>query len=112
MSNIKRRYSVSVREFVEFSLRGGDLHATMMRPGRPQEGTRIHLQIQRARPQNYQSEVTISYTYETADLILDINGRIDGVFKNEDEVFLTSSEAESFRQQGINTLQEILDQKI
>jgi len=84
----KRRFSVAVRDFVEFSLRCGDLNAAVVRPGQPLEGIRIHQKLQKLRPENYQSEVVISSTFETSSITLDVNGRIDGVYTGNDEVII------------------------
>jgi DNA excision repair protein ERCC-2 len=74
-------FSVQVRELVEFALRRGDLGGERDFVGRDRAlaGTRGHQRLQRSRPAGYQKEVRLSHDVETADLILRIQGRIDGL---------------------------------
>ena len=82
-NNRKRpQIRLSVRNFVEFLLREGDIDdrrgskdsVTAM-----QEGSRIHRKIQRKMGSSYQSEYPLKYvmTYETYDFALE--GRADGI---------------------------------
>ncbi len=73
--------SVQVRELVEFALRRGDLggERDFVGPNRALAGTRGHQRLQRSRPAGYQKEVRLCHDIETADFILRIQGRIDGV---------------------------------
>jgi len=48
---------------------------------RPVEAIRAHQKIQKSRPKEYSSEITVSHTLETDKFLLDVNGRIDGVFE-------------------------------
>lgn len=71
----------SVRSLVEFVLREGDLSGGgFQEPDRALLGSRGHRRLQKSRPAGYQAEVTISHRVETTDLILEIFGRIDGIF--------------------------------
>jgi Rad3-related DNA helicase len=83
-------FSVQVRELVEFALRQGDLggERDFVGPNRALAGTRGHQRLQRSRPDGYQKEVRLSYEIETADFILRIQGRIDGLFATAEEVLL------------------------
>src|SRR6266699_729944 len=47
--------------------------------GRALVGTRGHQRLQKSRPDGYQKEVAVSYEVETDDLVLRIQGRIDGL---------------------------------
>ena len=73
--------SVQVRELVEFALREGDLGGArdFVGPNRALAGTRGHQRLQRSRPAGYQKEVRLSHEIETAEFILRIQGRIDGL---------------------------------
>lgn len=78
----KRTISSSVRDLVEFVLRAGDLGGSggFMRQNRALEGTRGHQSLQRQRPLGYQAEVRVSWLTETPEFILELQGRIDGVW--------------------------------
>ncbi|MFT5377532.1 MAG: DNA excision repair protein ERCC-2 [Candidatus Latescibacterota bacterium] len=79
----------SVRELVSFVLRSGDLvSGGFASPDRLVEGTRGHQRLQNTRPEHYQSEVAVSYRVEVDDLVLEINGRIDGLLIEEDAVLV------------------------
>src|SRR5207237_5125187 len=102
-SATKRIYSAQVRELVEFALRTGDLGGDRMfvGPGRALAGTRGHQKLQKSRPAGYQKEMAVSYQVEIAELILRIQGRIDGVSMTSEEVTL----------EEINTVQGAWDDK-
>lgn len=69
-------------------LRAGDLDMRFGLPGRPLEGIRAHQKIQRQRPEGYRAEVPVSMEVETADLILVVAGRIDGVVESDRTVIV------------------------
>jgi len=74
----------SVRELVGLALRSGSLGGGgFVGTNRMVEGTRGHQKLQRTRPDNYQSEVAVSYRVDSGDLELEISGRIDGVQVDE-----------------------------
>ena len=83
-------FSVQVRELVEFALRQGDLggERDFVGPNRALAGTRGHQRLQRSRPAGYQKEVRLSHEIETAEFILRIQGRIDGLLATGQEVLL------------------------
>jgi len=83
-------FSVQVRELVEFALRRGDLggERDFVGPNRALAGTRGHQRLQRSRPAGYQKEVRLSHDIETAELILRVQGRIDGLLAISEEVLL------------------------
>jgi DNA excision repair protein ERCC-2 len=89
-SATKPVHSVQVRELVEFALRRGDLggERDFVGPHRALAGTRGHQRLQRSRPAGYQKEVRLSRDVETADFILRIQGRIDGLLTTDEEVLL------------------------
>jgi DNA excision repair protein ERCC-2 len=86
----KRSLSVSVRDLVEFVLRTGDLggERDFVGPTRALEGTRGHQRVQRSRPEEYKTEVFVSYRIETEELALTIKGRIDGLWPTSEGVLL------------------------
>ena len=65
---------------MEYVLRTGDLELEFMATTRSTEGIRAHQRVQRTRPDNYRSEVSVSHQIETERFILEIGGRIDGVY--------------------------------
>jgi len=74
---------VSVRSLVEFVLQEGDLTSGgFQKRDRAEAGTRGHKQVQRSRPEGYQTEVEIAYRVTGADLPLEVRGRIDGLYAN------------------------------
>ena len=83
-------FSVQVRELVEFALRQGDLGGERDFVGRNRAlaGTRGHQRLQRSRPAGYQKEVRLRHEIETAEFILRIQGRIDGLLVSAQEVLL------------------------
>ena len=52
------------------------------------EGIRAHQRIQRQRPAEYQAEVPVQLSVEQPDFILNIAGRIDGLFHLSDQVIV------------------------
>src|SRR6266550_2892227 len=74
-------YSVSARELIDFALRRGDLggERLFVASDRALAGTRGHHRVQKSRPPHYQKEVPICFVIETTELILRIQGRIDGL---------------------------------
>ena len=85
---MKARHRIAVRSLVEVGLRSGDLDMRFVTPGRRLEGIRAHQKIQQQRPVGYRAEVPVSIEVETADLILVVSGRIDGVFESDDRVVI------------------------
>ncbi len=79
---------IAVRSLVEHVLRSGDLVSEFMGPNRALEAIRIHQRIQNSRPEGYRAEVPVGARIETGQLILEISGRIDGVFHGPDGVAL------------------------
>jgi DNA excision repair protein ERCC-2 len=83
-----KRIKTSVRKLVEFVLRRGDLQTGFQGPGRAVAGTRGHQQVQKSRPDGYETEVSIHHAVEKEDLHLEIFGRIDGIFVDESPIVI------------------------
>jgi DNA excision repair protein ERCC-2 len=83
-------FSVSVRDLVEFALRRGDLggERDFVGPNRALAGTRGHQQLQRSRPAGYEKEVRLCHDVEDTELVLRIQGRIDGILATQEQVLL------------------------
>src|SRR6185369_6675358 len=54
-------------------------------PDRALAGTRGHQRLQKCRPSGYQKEVVVSFDVEAQELVLRIQGRIDGVLATPEE---------------------------
>lgn len=76
---------VSVRSLVEFVLRHGDIDNRIQASpdNAMQEGGRIHRMIQRRMGAEYQAEVSLKYTHPTEKYILIVEGRADGIIRQE-----------------------------
>jgi len=79
-----------VRDLVEFALRRGDLggEGDFVGPNRALAGTRGHQRLQCSRPAGYEKEVRLCYDVEDAELVLRIQGRIDGILATKEHVLL------------------------
>jgi DNA excision repair protein ERCC-2 len=78
---MKQHIHISVRELVAKVLRSGDLETGFFGTGRSMAGIQAHQKIQRSRPAGYQREVPVAYILERKDIVIELNGRIDGVFQ-------------------------------
>ncbi len=81
---------LSVREFVEFMLRSGDIDNRGI--GSPEdamlEGARIHRMIQKRMGSEYEAEVPLSFTAEYPDYTIRIDGRADGIIHKDGKVVI------------------------
>ena len=75
---------VPVRALVEFILRSGDLGRGFSGPNRAVEAIRVHREIQKSRPGGYKAEVPVKGLVESENLVLELSGRIDGVWLREE----------------------------
>ncbi len=81
---MKKRISISVGTLVEHSFRTGDLSFDTFSPILPREGIFAHQKIQKSRPEIYESEVSISNSFDRGDYLIEISGRMDGLFHYSD----------------------------
>lgn len=95
MSNMAETIKISVRNLVEFIMRSGDLDnrtGGRREAEAMQEGSRIHRKIQKQMGSNYTAEVPLSITLdislEEIDFQIVIEGRADGILKEESEVVI------------------------
>ncbi|MBR4981895.1 MAG: ATP-dependent DNA helicase [Lachnospiraceae bacterium] len=77
----ERQIKISVRNFVEFMLRNGDIdnRKHVSSENAMVEGGRIHRMIQRRMGSEYEAEVFLKYEEETPKYKLIIDGRADGI---------------------------------
>lgn len=81
---------VQVRELAEFVLRTGDLgvERDFVGPNRALEGIRGQHRLQRSRPAGYQKEVRVSHDLAWDSFTLRVQGRIDGLLVDDNEVLI------------------------
>jgi DNA excision repair protein ERCC-2 len=82
--DVGQPHRVSVRSLVEFVLQAGDLASSgFQRRDRAQLGTQGHKRVQRSRPDGYKTEVEIICQVEGSDPLLEVRGRIDGLYASK-----------------------------
>ena len=79
---------ISVRELIEFAMRSGNLDSAFVNTARAVEGTRGHQYVQSLRPAEYQSEVAVSFVYQSDPVSLEISGRIDGILHDTNSLMV------------------------
>ncbi|HOW67263.1 MAG TPA: ATP-dependent DNA helicase [Candidatus Paceibacterota bacterium] len=86
----RRTFTVPVRGIAEFVWRQGDLQGEtdFVSPSRARKGIRGHQKIQRSRPAGYEKEVPVEAEHITDHFALRIRGRIDGVVRQPDRVWM------------------------
>lgn len=84
----EQQIKISVRNFVEFMLRSGDIdnRRHVSSENAMTEGGRIHRMIQRRMGSEYEAEVFLKYEEETPKYKLIIDGRADGIITVEEQV--------------------------
>ncbi len=93
-SLLQDKIKVSVRTLVEFIMRSGDLESGSgrMDADAMQAGSRLHRKIQKSMGSNYTAEVPLSVELSLADaderFLLVVEGRADGVIRNQDDSFI------------------------
>ena len=81
---------ISVRNLVEFILRSGDIDNRIAASDKDamQMGAKIHRKIQRQMGANYHSEVTLKCLVECDDFDIQVEGRADGIFDQDECVYI------------------------
>lgn len=74
---------ISVRRLVEFVLRSGDIDNRFVGTDRMLEGSRLHRMIQKQAGSEYTAEVPLSAEFEYRDFAITLEGRADGVIRQE-----------------------------
>lgn len=86
--SIKDIVKISVRELVEYVLKSGDITSGFCSTSRLTDAMKAHQAIQKFSGEGYLFEVPVSYSVNADDLVLEINGRIDGVIRDGDTVII------------------------
>lgn len=87
---------LSVRNLVEFVLREGDIDnrtTGSMEKDAMQQGSRIHRKIQRRMGADYRAEVSMKERFPCYGFILQLEGRADGIFKENDRTYIDEIKA-------------------
>lgn len=79
---------LGIRELIEFTLRSGDLNASMNSTNTAQEGARIHRMLQKSRGADYQKEYSLEREVTLAGRPYLVHGRADGVILNGNETVI------------------------
>ncbi|MFC6255127.1 helicase C-terminal domain-containing protein [Secundilactobacillus hailunensis] len=79
---------LGIRELVEFTLRSGDLNASMNSMNTALEGARIHRMLQKSRGKHYQKEYSLEHEVKLAGRPYLIHGRADGVILNGEDTLI------------------------
>ena len=87
----KPKVRISVRNLVEFILRSGDLDNSSGTSGDKEamlKGGRLHRKIQRSMKGDYQAEVSLKKESEYDDVVIQVEGRADGIFTEDGAVYI------------------------
>ncbi|MFC1494116.1 ATP-dependent DNA helicase [Thermodesulfobacteriota bacterium] len=85
---MKKKITVSVGNLVDYSSRSGDLSFDSFSQSNPREAILAHQKIQKSRPGEYTGEVPISYQFEIENYLLEVNGRMDGIYRYPDRIVI------------------------
>ncbi|HBF75882.1 MAG TPA: ATP-dependent helicase [Lactobacillus sp.] len=79
---------LGIRELVEFTLRSGDLNASMNSMNTALEGAQIHRMLQKSRGEHYQKEYSLEHEVKLAGKPYLVHGRADGVILNGNDTLI------------------------
>lgn len=79
---------ISVRELIEFVLRGGSIDTSIKSNVKAVEGTKAHKKLQKLGGEGYLSEVSLKIKEEVNDISFLVEGRADGIFKEDDLTYI------------------------
>ena len=79
---------LSVRNLVEFILRGGDLDSRFRGSNRAVEGTKAHQKVQSSMGEKYNAEVHLKHSFEYENFSFIVEGRADGIIADDKEVII------------------------
>lgn len=85
---VKQKIKVSVRDLVEFVLMNGDIVSGFTGSSRNTDAIKAHQAIQKAYGEGFSKEVPLTFIVENEDILLEIGGRIDGLYVSEKEIII------------------------
>ena len=85
---MKKTIRISVGALAQSVLCSGDLSSGFLGSTRPGDGIVAHRNIQNSREGEYSRELSVSFSTEIQDFVLEVNGRIDGVIHLHDRVII------------------------
>jgi DNA excision repair protein ERCC-2 len=89
LSEAPQAHIVSVHSLVAFVMQEGDLTpGGFQKRDRAQAGTQGHKQVQRSRPEGYQTEIEIALWVEGEERPIQVRGRIDGLYATQEPVII------------------------
>ncbi|OQC11264.1 MAG: bifunctional ATP-dependent DNA helicase/DNA polymerase III subunit epsilon [Tenericutes bacterium ADurb.Bin087] len=81
-----RKFNLSVHELVDFVLHSGDLDTRVFNLETMSRGTQIHTFYQAKQNDKYLAEYALEHTFEYENHLITLQGRVDGVIVNGNEV--------------------------
>jgi DNA excision repair protein ERCC-2 len=84
----KEKLKVSIRSLVEFVLMHGDIVSGFTGSSRNTDGIKGHQAVQKAYGEGYSKEVPVSCTIESDEVVLELGGRMDGLYVGDDGVIV------------------------
>ncbi len=100
----------SVRNLVEFCMKSGDLDNRFSTNARAVEGTRAHQRLQKNNSEiysDYESEVYLSYDFKINNVLLSIEGRADGIIREDKKVIIEEIKSTYKKYAYIDDLNEL-----
>lgn len=85
---VLKNVKISVRNLVEFVMRSGDIDNRFTSTTRAVEGTRAHQRVQNSYGDEYEREVLLRHYLEYEDFIIEVEGRVDGIIKEDKRVII------------------------
>jgi hypothetical protein len=88
---MENKIKLPIRQLVEFILRSGDIDSRYVEKDRMYEGARAHRSIQKNNMKfydDYKSEITLSTEFRSGDIVYTLEGRADGIFRDEGKVVM------------------------
>jgi DNA excision repair protein ERCC-2 len=86
--NVKKVLQVAIRNLAEQMMRSGSLGGSFAGIGWASEDIALHRMIQQTRPAEYRAEVAITHRLDTPNFILELSGRMDGVFQTAGSIII------------------------
>lgn len=85
---MENKIKVSVRNLVEFIMRQGNIDNRYVGSVKAIEGIKGHQKVQKSYGENYQAEVAIKHSFKYDNLDMQIEGRIDGILKENQTIII------------------------